>query len=163
MVYLFLKIGDLSKLMTWKIRKMNTIGRKDSIDFPELGINDVKVKIDTGAYGCALHCHHIELENETTLRFKILDPSYPSYEDKFFYTSNYSVKNVKNSGGVTESRYAIKTPIIIFNKIYQVEFSLTSREDMKTPVLLGRKFLSGRFIVDVAQLDLSLKLKKKQI
>jgi hypothetical protein len=40
---------------------MIVIGRSDRIDLPELEIFDIEAKVDTGAYGCALHCHHVEI------------------------------------------------------------------------------------------------------
>ena len=142
---------------------MHVIGRRDRIDLPQFGLNDIEAKVDTGAYGCALHCHHIEViekDGKDVLSFQLLDPSHPEYEDKIYHTSNFRDKKVKNSGGSTENRYTIKTEVIIFNKKRKVEFSLTDREKMKFPVLLGRKFLTKSFLVDVREKDLSYKLKK---
>lgn len=142
---------------------MIVIGRKDKIDFPELDLFDIDAKIDTGAYGCALHCHHIEVikkEDKEILSFKVLDPSHPEYEDKVFHAENFSDKIVKSSSGEKEHRYTIKTKMILFNKKRLVEFSLTDRASMKYPVLLGRKFLTKRYLVDVNLKDLSFQLKK---
>jgi hypothetical protein len=134
------------------------IGRKDKIDLPELGIYDIEAKIDTGAYGCALHCHHIKiitLDGEDVLSFQVLDPSHPEYKKKVFHFKHFDTKKVKSSSGVLELRYTIKTDLIIFNKKYRVVFSLTNRKRMKNPILLGRQFLAKRYIVDVVKKDLS--------
>lgn len=58
-----------------------------------------------------------------------------------------------------EERYVITTGVLIFNKLIKTEFSLTDRSAMKYPILLGRKFLVKRFIVDVSLVNLSLKNK----
>jgi hypothetical protein len=119
--------------------------------------------VDTGAYGCALHCHHIQVVrrgNIDVLSFKVLDPSHPEYEDREFIVKKFRSKSVKSSSGDAEYRYTIKTPVIIFNKSRIVEFSLTDRNRMKYPVLLGRKFITRRFVVDVQLKDISFNLKK---
>jgi hypothetical protein len=143
-------------------RPKKIIGRIDKIDLPQLKLFDLDAKIDTGAYGCALHTHHIEVvekDGQETLRFKVLDPSHPEYEDQFFYFSEFTDKKVKNSFGIAEHRYAIRTILLIFGKRYPVEFSLTDRKDMRYPVLLGRKFLSRGFLVDVRITNASYELK----
>ena len=137
---------------------MIIIGRKDKIDVPQLGLFEVDAKIDTGAYGCALHCHHIEIvrvNNIDLLTFKVLDPNHTEYKDKIYQVSEYKIKKVKNSGGEEEKRYTFKTKISIFGKKINAEFSLTDRGKMKYPILLGRKFISKRFLVDVQLKDLS--------
>ncbi len=145
---------------------MIVIGRKDRIDLPELGLFDIEAKVDTGAYGNALHCHHIEVvqrEGKDMLSFEVLDPTHPEYEGKVFVVEDFSDKLVKNSSGQSEHRYTIKSTVIIFNKKRKAEFSLADRKDMKYPVLLGRKFLAKRFLVDVEQKDVSFKLKSKKL
>lgn len=141
---------------------MKVIGRKDRIDLPELGLYNIESKIDTGAYGCALHCHHIDIlktHEGQILSFKVLDPSHPEYADKIFTAKNFNEKVVKNSSGQVERRFTIQTEMILFNTSNVIEFSLTDRKEMKYPVLLGRKFLSKRFIVDVGKKDVSYHLK----
>jgi hypothetical protein len=142
---------------------MIVIGRRDRIDFPELGITNIEAKVDTGAYGSALHCHHVEVINKNGLdflTFKVLDPTHPEYEDKVISIKTFKDKIVKSSSGESEHRYTFKTTVTIFNEMHLVEFSLTNRDKMKYPILLGRKFLKEKFLVDVHQKDLSFQLKK---
>jgi hypothetical protein len=142
---------------------MKTIGRKDHIDLPALNLFDLPAKVDTGAYGCALHSHQMEvvIENDVEmLRFKVLDPSHPEYQDRFFYMESFTTKVVRSSIGIAEKRFAIKTDLALFGKKYKVTFTLTNRKKMKYPVLIGRKFLNNRFIVDVALKNLSYDIKK---
>ena len=137
---------------------MILIGREDKIDIPELSLFEVEAKIDTGAYGCALHCHHIELikiEDKDVLTFKVLDPNHDEYKDKIFHIDNFKCKRVKNSGGKQEKRYTFKTRVILFKKKITTEFSLTDRGQMKFPILLGRQFINKRYLVDVQLKNLS--------
>ena len=99
---------------------------------------------------------------EEVLRFQVLDPSHPEYQERYFYASSYTIKVVRSSTGIAEKRFAIKTDLALFGKNYKVTFTLTNRKKMKYPVLIGRKFLTGRFLVDVALKNLSSILKSHQ-
>lgn len=139
------------------------IGRSDKISLPEFDLVGLDVKIDTGAYGSSIHCHHIEkvIKNgEELLRFQLLDPEHPEFNDRFCYSHVFGLKVVKSSNGFPEERFTINTQLILFENTYDVEFSLTDRSDMRFPALLGRTFLKNHFIVDVSRKNLSHKKKK---
>jgi len=140
-----------------------TIGRVDKVDFPELDLEEIAIKVDTGAYTSTIHSHQIEeiqVEGEYCIKFNLLDPSHPYYNEKEFIFKNYKQKMVKSSFGASEQRYVIKTTIAIFDEIFPIELTLSERSDMKYPILLGRKFLTKKFIVDTAKKNLSFKFKK---
>ena len=132
------------------------IGRKDVVDFPKLALFGIDIKIDSGAYTSSFHCHSIQEENNV-LKCQFLDPKHEKYHEKYFTFKEFTQKRIKSSNGITENRYLIKTEILIFNEIYPIELSLTERGSMKFPVLLGRKFLSKKFIVDTSKKNLSFK------
>jgi hypothetical protein len=131
--------------MITKSHSLNLIGRREFVNFPLLNIEQVVAKIDTGAYTCAIHCKLIELkiiENKETLCIKFLD-------DKIHYFSDFFKKKIKNSSGEMEERYVIKTIIQMGRKKIKTSISLTDRASMRYPVLVGRRLLKGKFIVDV--------------
>lgn len=133
-----------------KSKQKKMIGRIERVDFPELGLFAVEAKVDTGAYSSALHCHDIvEDEEQKKLTFKLLDPDHPNYNEQIIITKHYSSTVVKSSIGKKQKRYKIKTFITLGKKNYKTDFTLTDRSAMRYPVLLGRKVLSGRFLVDV--------------
>lgn len=139
-----------------------TIGRKDKVDFPELKLRNIDIKIDTGAYTSAIHCHKIktkEIDGKQVLTFTLLDPSHSQYNNKEFSTENFKEKRIKSSFGSSEKRFIIKTNIRLIGKLYAIELSLSERGEMRFPVLIGRKFLMGKFIVDASKYDVSHKLK----
>ena len=134
------------------------IGRIDKVDLPDTGIFGLDAKVDTGAYTSALHCHHIQTQTKNGVEgvsFKLLDPSHPEYNDHEYFFENFARKKIKSSSGHAEWRYIVKTSVVLFGRKFKTEFSLTDREQMKFPVLLGRKFLRGRFVVDVSEENLS--------
>lgn len=145
---------------------MKNIGRIDKVDFPELILSNINVKIDTGAFTSTIHSHDISevvIDGEKFIKFYLLDPSHPKYRVKAFKTKRYNKKRVKNSSGKSEQRYVIETTIVIFEEEYPVELSLSERSDMKYPVLIGRKILHKRYVVDVSKQNLSFKLKQKKV
>ena len=67
------------------MKKKLTIGRKDKIDFPEFNLQDIDIKMDTGAYTSSIHCHKIgtkEKDGKEVVVFTLLDPSHPQYDNK---------------------------------------------------------------------------------
>lgn len=134
------------------------IGRIDKIDLPDFEIFNVNAKIDTGAYTSSIHCTHIEVVDDI-LNFEI--PGLKEKEIKKFRTTYFTTKKVRSSNGKLQARYTIKTHLLLFGHLYHEEFTLTDRSKMKNPVLLGRKVLMNRFIVDVSKKDLSYNLKKQ--
>lgn len=148
-------------------KEKQVIGRRELVNLPELGLKNLDAKIDTGAYGCAIHCHKIRIKERNGIKylyFDLLDPSHPQYEKKVLKSSKFSSKRVKNSFGESEKRYVIQSYIEIFGEEIEVELSLTDRSEMKYPVLIGREFIRNRFVVDVSKYNLSKKflLKNKK-
>lgn len=139
-----------------------TIGRTDKADFPELHLQDIDIKIDSGAYTSSIHCSNIEeiqVNGENLIRFTLLDPEHDFYNNKEFSTKNYSCKMVKSSNGISVERFLVQTEIVIFNKTFPIHLTLSERKDMTFPVLLGRKFLNKKFVIDTAKKNLSFNLK----
>ena len=139
-----------------------TIGRVDKADFPELHLVDIDLKIDSGAYTSSIHCsdiNEIEVEGANFIKFTLLDPEHDFYNNKEFSTKNYASKMVKSSNGISEKRFLIETEIVIFNEYFPIHLTLSERKDMTFPILLGRKFLNKKFVIDTSKKDLSFKLK----
>ena len=143
---------------------MKTIGRVDKADFPELSLTNINVKVDTGAFTSSIHSHDIEEftdNGEQYIRFQILDPAHSMYRPEEYKTKRFRKKKIKNSFGTTEFRYIIETSIVLFGEEYPIELSLSERSEMKYPILLGRKLLNKRFIVNTSLKNLSYSRKKE--
>ncbi|TPE43742.1 ATP-dependent zinc protease family protein [Pontibacter mangrovi] len=142
------------------------IGRRELVSFPELDIDEIEAKVDTGAYTSAIHCSDIHEEvrpdGRKVICLDLLDPSHPQYNHKKLTFAEYELREIKSSIGEKQERYVIRTRIRIFDEEIEAEFSLSDRSDMKYPVLIGRKLLKGRFVVDVAKKNLAHKYKIKQ-
>tara|TARA_B110000208_G_C11669608_1_gene394705 strand:+ start:498 stop:938 length:441 start_codon:yes stop_codon:yes gene_type:complete len=143
--------------------KKKLIGRKDILNFPRLKLEGIEVKIDTGAYSSSIHCRDIKLgqkNGKKVITFVLLDPTHPKYHGKKFTSSTFKEKYVKSSNGVSEKRFVITTDVLIYEEKYKIELSLTERGEMRFPILIGRKLLIGKFIVDPSKTNLSFKEQK---
>ena len=132
---------------------MQVLGRSDRVDLPGLGLSNIHAKIDTGAYNCSLHCSSAEVVSGK-LEFVLLDEEHPEFTGMKFTFKKFKQKEIRNSFGETELRYVIKTTIRIFDRLIRAEFSLSNRGNLTFPVLLGRKILRDRFLIDVTKKDL---------
>jgi hypothetical protein len=144
---------------------MKILGRKEKITLSELGLKGVGAKLDTGAYTSSLHAEEIReelLEGKQVLSCKILLPSHKKFTGLVLYFDYYKKKTVKNSFGQAESRYVIETRIRIAGESFRAEFTLTDRSSMKNSILLGRKILRGRFLVDVSKTNLGKAYRRKK-
>ncbi|WP_445732569.1 ATP-dependent zinc protease family protein [Mariniflexile sp.] len=124
------------------------IGRVDKTDFPKLGLFHIDVKIDTGAYTSTIHCSEI-IEENNTLRCIFNSEAHQNFGKTDIIFDDYSRTNVKSSNGFKEDRYKIKSEVLFFGKTYKINLTLSTRNDMKFPVLIGRQFLKRKFLVDV--------------
>ncbi len=142
------------------MKEKTIIGRREIADLPEFGLFGVSVKIDTGAYTSSIHvkfCKEIHDKDKIVLAVVFLDESYPAFNSKEFHFQSYRIKKVKSSTGQEQLRYFIKGSIKVGGRIIKTEFSLTERKGMKYPILLGRKVLNKKFIVDTELVNTSNK------
>jgi hypothetical protein len=139
---------------------METLGRSDRIDLPGLGLYNIHAKIDTGAYTSSLHCSRAEIV-KGVLEFVLLDDEHPEFTGMIFAFKEFSFRDIKNSFGIAEKRFVIQTTVKVHNEEILTEFSLSDRDTLRFPILLGRKILRHRFIIDVSKKNLSFKKKSK--
>jgi len=126
------------------------IGRKETISILDLELYDLDAKVDTGADSNALHCDNIDLSEEGFVSFCLLDEVHEAYHGKRIRLPLHQLKRVKSSNGEIQERPTIQVNVNFFAKEYKTVISLTNRADMRYPMLIGRRFISGKFLVDVS-------------
>lgn len=134
------------------------IGRTDKVDFPEFDLTNIDVKIDTGAYTSAIHCSQV-VEESNGLRCTFSHQGRPDFNNKEVFFTAYSKTGVKSSNGHKENRFKIRSSIVLFGKTYKINLTLSTRDDMRFPVLIGRQFLKNKFLVDVSLENISFNMK----
>ncbi len=124
------------------------IGRHEVVNFPELNLRKIPVKVDTGAYTSSIQCTGI-YEKDDSLYCFFEHESVPGVQEKLVF-NEFTRKRVRSSNGDMQNRYKVHTVVEVNNKTYGIELTLADRSMMRFPVLLGRKFLKGKFLVDVS-------------
>lgn len=124
------------------------IGRVEHIDFPEQGLLKIPARIDTGARTSAIWASNIR-EHDGELSFTLFDKQSDYFTGAKLTTREYVLRNVASSNGHLQERYVVKLLVNIHGKKIRASFSLADRSTLVYPVLVGRRILSGRFIVDV--------------
>lgn len=144
----FIDIASISQgSRAWTMYGANpkTLSHSEKVSFPELGINSMRAKIDSGADGTSIHANDIK-EKNGVLSFWIKSPN------KVLEFKNFKKITVRNSSGSKQDRYQITTLIKFDNFETKLKISLTNRENMKFPCILGKNFIkSGKFTIDLNQ------------
>lgn len=125
------------------------IGGKEYVDFKEINKKRVVARIDSGAKTSSIHCEKVWIE--LINRKKVLCATLLRKTNQVTRFKKFRIKTVKSSNGHEQTRYAIKLKVSIGGDEYLTEFTLTNRDRMTYPVLLGRKFLRKGFLVDVSR------------
>ena len=143
--------------------KLETIGWREWIQLDELGVRQIKAKVDTGARTSALHAFHVRPYEENGIQrveFK-LHPHQRDEDTQITCTAEViDQRDVTDSGGHREKRWVIMPTISLGNVTFPIEMTLTARDDMRFRMLLGRTAMRGRFLVDPSRSYLLGKRKK---
>jgi hypothetical protein len=126
------------------------IGRAELIDLPDLGFISVPAKIDTGADSSAIWASQVTLRGNT-LYCVFFGPGSSLYTGKIVKINDFTVTRVSNSFGQREMRYKVKLRIRVKGRLIRSTFTLSDRALKMYPMLLGRRLLNGKFLVDVSE------------
>ncbi len=145
---------DTDSLKIIKKRKLKPIGWREWVSLPELGIHHIKAKIDTGARTSALHAFALrpfKENNKDRIAFDI-HPVQNNAEIVMTCAADIVDKRwVTDSGGHSEERYVICTPMMLDDQVWPIEITLTERDSMLFRMLLGRSAIRKRFVVNPAK------------
>jgi hypothetical protein len=125
------------------------IGNKEKIEFPDLKRRSIVARIDSGAQSSSAHCDKIWVEKmggQSVLCCHFLKRS-----RRVVRFEKYQKRRVKSSNGIMQTRYVVQLKIRLNGIERTTDVTLTDRSTMNYTVLLGRRFLRGKFLIDVSR------------
>lgn len=140
------------------------IGRGEALSFVEFDMPNVPAKVDTGAYRSAIHASKIKLSDDgKTLTFVLLGGhAVCGAMSAEVSTTHFARVKIANSFGHEELRYEVKLRVRLGPKVFWATFSLADRSKKIYPILIGRKMLNNRFMVDTGRTSIDrTELRKK--
>jgi hypothetical protein len=136
------------------LKKTKMMGWREWVSLPELGIDKIKAKVDTGARTSALHAFSLKPFKEgdkDRIRFDIHPLQHNTDKIVSCVADILDLRWVSDSGGHREERFVISTPLIVGDTSWPIEITLTERDTMLFRMLLGRRAIRKKFMVNPAR------------
>lgn len=130
---------------------MRIIGWREWVALPGLGVEAIKAKLDTGARSSSLHTCGLETFRERgvlMVRFRLHPLQGKRVPELECVAEVADRRKVTDSGGHTEKRVFIVTPVVFGNDVWDMEVSLAKRDTMTFRLLIGRSAMNRRLVVD---------------
>ncbi|MFZ1360625.1 MAG: RimK/LysX family protein [Candidatus Saccharimonadales bacterium] len=131
-------------------KTLDGIGRNALVEFIRHA-NAVPAKVDTGADSSAVWATNIYMDTDHRLHFVLFGQESPFYTGQEVVTDEYSVSRVRSSSGHSQIRYRVPLSVRVAGRRVRATFTLADRSKNIFPVLIGRRTLAGRFVVDVSR------------
>ncbi len=129
----------------------SVIGWREWVQLPDLGVHEIKAKVDTGADNSSLHAFNLERfdrDGIEMVRFELHPRQRKRRPSISCEAEVVGEKKVKNPGGRTEVRPIITTTLVVAGKSIGAKVNLTTRDEMTFRMLLGRRTIRKHFFVD---------------
>lgn len=145
------------------------IGWREWLSLPDLRVDRIKVKIDTGARSSALHAFDIHIVEQSAgesagssesgtdpQAVKMVHFKMHPYQDDISEIVEAQVRlsdirTIRSSNGQAQTRPVIQTMARLGEHQWPIELTLTNRDDMGFRMLLGRQAIRQRFLIDAGQ------------
>ena len=134
--------------MAQQKRQKRVVGWKEHAALPDLKIKDVIAKMDTGANLASIDASEIKYSTKSGVKhvnFKVMKRNNTVRKTS---APLAGFKRIKSSNGDVERRPYIKTILLVDGISKKIELTLTDRGPMDYTMLIGRKALGRRWVVN---------------
>lgn len=128
-----------------------TVGWREWVGLPDLGVEHIKAKLDTGARSSALHAFDLvefERDGEAWVRFSIHPWQKSAEESHVVELPVHDRRTIRSSNGHVQQRYVVQLNLRLLDQTFPVEMTLARRDSMGFRLLIGREALRPNFVVD---------------
>lgn len=141
-----------------KISELEIIGSTEFIDVA--GVKNVPAKIDTGADSSSIWASHIRVTKDGVLHFQLFDKKSPFYTGEDFTRTDFRAVIIRDASGNEQIRYRTHLSLKLHGKKIKALFNLANRSKNNFPILIGRRTISKKFLVDVSKKYATVPVKK---
>ena len=134
--------------MVKKKREKKVVGWKEQVALPDLKIKSVIAKIDTGANLATIDADDIKFVTRKNVKYVKFTVKKRNNTVRKTSAPLAGFKRIRSSNGDVERRPYIKTDILMDGITKNIELTLTDRGPMDYTMLIGRKALGRRWIVN---------------
>jgi hypothetical protein len=134
-----------------KRRELPIVGWREWVALPDLGVQAVKAKVDTGARSSSLHAFDLEVverDGTSFVRFGICPYQRSRYGIVLAEAEVFEERKVRSSSGHARTRPVIRTTLELVGRSWPIELTLARRDQMGFRLLLGREAVRNRMLVD---------------
>ncbi len=127
------------------------VGWREWVRLPDMGIERIKAKVDTGARSSSLHAYDLQYcdrRGANWVRFKVHPIQRSTVQEVRAEAAVLDFRSVRSSSGKATLRPVIVTNITLLGSTWPVELTLANRDAMGFRMLLGRQAFRRRFLVD---------------
>lgn len=133
----------------YRSQAKTVIGSTEYIDVGDY--KHIPAKIDTGADSSSIWASHIRVTKDGILHFCLFDEGSPYYTGEVIKRKDYKVVVVRSAFGHEQIRYRTHISTVIKGRRIKILFNLSNRSENTFPALIGRRTISGKFLVDVSK------------
>jgi hypothetical protein len=127
------------------------IGWREWVALPDLGVESIKAKIDTGARSSTIHAFDVEVLERRGKRYASFEVHPEQRSARGAVRAQMEIvdqRRVRSSTGHSQERLVVLMPIRLMGETWTSEVTLARRDQMGFRMLLGREALRGRFVID---------------
>ena len=130
-------------------KSLEVIGSTVVVDIDD--IKNVPAKVDTGADTSSIWASQINITEDDVLEFTLFGKSSPFYTGEIIKRTDYKVAVVRSATGEEQVRYRTHLPLRLKGRKINVLFNLSNRSRNNAPILIGKRTIRDKFIVDVSK------------
>jgi len=133
-------------------RLKRRIGVWEEVSIPEWNLHGIQAKIDTGAYTSSIDASNVVIFEPEKGAAPYAEITFGVGEESTTVRAPVvAFRRVRNPSGHVTNRPIVEAVLSLGGKKFRTTINLHRREGMTYRMIVGRKALAGRFVIDVGR------------